>query len=54
MKPVIAALIVCALASACTVRSQTVVEKPVAPAGTAVVAVPASSGPATTTVVTTN
>lgn len=55
IKPVIAALIVCALASACTVRSHTTVEKPVAPAGTAVVAVPAGSAPATTTtVVTTN
>ena len=53
MKPVIAILIVCALATACTVRSNTVVEKPV-PATTTTVAVPASSAPASSTVVVRN
>ena len=47
MKPVLAILIVCALASACTVRSNTTVERP-APASTAVY-VPAP--PPTTVVV---
>jgi peptidoglycan/LPS O-acetylase OafA/YrhL len=54
IKPVIAAMFVCALATACSMRSHTTVEKPVAPSGAAVVAVPASPAPATATVVTTN
>jgi hypothetical protein len=52
MKPVIAVFVVCALASACTVRSHTTVERP-APASTAVV-VPAPATTTTTVVVPSN
>jgi hypothetical protein len=49
IKPLAAAVIICALAAACTVRSNTTVEKPV-PSTTAYV-VPASPAPTTAVVV---